>query len=1069
MELPHLDRPVHVINVLGDARLAGPGIDTARPRHICLLSILLYYHPTAVSRERVQEIIWDGSSSERKRQSLNQLLYELRRTAEGLITSSGSHLALGPVQSDLIEFRASLAAADYNEAVHQYRGGFLANYTPHSRNFDDWRASVALTLAADAIGAYRAGINAHLLADEYPPAAELAQRALMLEPDDANLLLLRVECLARAGDTQRALLELESGRRRFAQDGNPLPEDTISELLDRLTRYASSGRVTTDAGHARLRLVGRGHEIRVLRQHWQDTARIASALAIIAGEAGIGKTRVLEHIGRIAAIDGARVFTMRCLEPESRLPYAAITGLLRDGWRTADKRLLGPERCKILSKILPEAGDAVELGDIPQIVIWDSVVCYLREISRSGRRLFLCIDDYHWADAASRDLLTFALRRSGAEGCFLALAGRGAIAAPLLEDDSTQLIYVHLKELDEASAGAALDQLEDLHQRKLTSGQRNSLIARSGGRPFFLVQSAQHILSDSGDPVGVPPDVSEYMSRRLLHLTAAARQIVGAAATLGRPAPLHVLAAVTGLSPAETAVAAAELTGEGILTDNSEVGFAHDLIHEAVLAKIPPAEQTLWHAEIFKALQSASRSDPGEVSVHAELAGDLHSAALHAMRAAARATGLHAYGLADEHFVRAIRCSAGEGRKSALASYVEFLAHLGRYEDISNFIGELEEHFDATGNAFGIVIASMARFYRAEGDGRHSQAELVALASHCVSQASELCPQYIGHVVWQIVECLRRSGQMERLGHFSDQLIAMQSLAVPHAIHELLTASALLAGFARGYSAGIPIAERAVNAARSRGDRVGLARACLVSGANFLLAGEVTRAEENFLEGINSSDVFTPEHVRVSLRSNMGVVLMERGKLEDAVAVCSEVVAEADPSRRAYSYGNLALIHYKRGDWREVDKYCNALDELHRLIPHHWIPASMEAMRGLCELEHGDLASAHKRIEHLNRSSMETTLGHDLTLPTLLHARVLGAQGLYRHAAEVCANSVNLLDRRDELAADRLRLEQSRWEVRGGVPEARTRIEDVASRAWERGATALYQEASSLVDATQSP
>src|SRR5690606_25262158 len=176
---------------------------------------------------------------------------------------------------------------------------------------------------------------------------------------------------------------------------------------------------------------GREEEFRRLRETWLAVRSEGGRMALVLGEAGIGKTRFCRHFLRYAAIRGARILRGRCFPSETRLAYAGVVDALLTGLRADDLRLLRPPWSDVVLELLPEldpnggaSSDRARLaGEGSSRRLFDGIARLLQAMSQE-RQLVLFIDDFHWADASTVALVHYLNRRLSASPVLLLLAIR---------------------------------------------------------------------------------------------------------------------------------------------------------------------------------------------------------------------------------------------------------------------------------------------------------------------------------------------------------------------------------------------------------------------------------------------------------------------------------------------------------------------------------------------------------------------------------------------------------------------------------------------------------------------
>ena len=397
-------------------------------------------------------------------------------------------------------------------------------------------------------------------------------------------------------------------------------------------------------------LVGRDEEARRLRAALEAAGTGRGSAVFLAGEAGIGKSRLVREIARAAAERGLTVLAGRAVArgaPTPFRPFAeALTSAGRAGRLPASEEL-DPFR-PVLGRLIPEwRPPQPPPGEESPVFLGEAVLRLLRALApRAG--CVLVLEDLHWADretlalleyladnlAAERVLCLATLRDEGGEAATLAsaLAARGSAAVlPLGRLDPLAMADMARACLDAADLPDALQEF---------------VADRAEGIPFLVEEVLAGLVGDGAlterggrwhaadlSAPGVPATFADAVRRRLDGMSAESRQVIGAAAVLGRRFEWTLLGQVTGL--ADVAVVAALRDGVGlqlIVAERDSFRFRHALTHEAVLAGLLPPERTMLAG---RALAAAEAAHPGLPGGWCTLAADLAGRAGDAARAGA--------------------------------------------------------------------------------------------------------------------------------------------------------------------------------------------------------------------------------------------------------------------------------------------------------------------------------------------------------------------------------------------------------------------------------------------------
>jgi DNA-binding CsgD family transcriptional regulator/tetratricopeptide (TPR) repeat protein len=367
-------------------------------------------------------------------------------------------------------------------------------------------------------------------------------------------------------------------------------------------------------------LLEREVPLAALAEYAGEARKGAGRLVLVTGEAGVGKSALLDEfaVGRAGeswcwgACDG--LFTPRPLGA-----FLDIAGQL-GGIDTA-------------------RADRDELFGALQA-----------ELARPGRLRVIVIEDVHWADEATLDLLRFLARR---------ISGLPVLLIATYRDDELAASYplrVALGDLAMQRCTRRID-LSPLSERavaKLAAGSgldAAALHMATGGNPFYVVATVQSGLDQ------IPRSVQDVVLGRAARVGPRARDVLGAAALIGASVEPWLLEKAAAATPELVD----ELAGHGLLTsDGTALRFRHEIARCAVEQAIPGHRRPAIHARILGALREAGGADHARLAFHAEAAGDGPAAVEHATRAGQDATALGSHREAAAQFERALRFAAGE-------------------------------------------------------------------------------------------------------------------------------------------------------------------------------------------------------------------------------------------------------------------------------------------------------------------------------------------------------------------------------------------------------------------------
>jgi DNA-binding CsgD family transcriptional regulator/tetratricopeptide (TPR) repeat protein len=423
-------------------------------------------------------------------------------------------------------------------------------------------------------------------------------------------------------------------------------------------------RVTSDA------FVGRRGELRELESALDEVRGGRSQLVLLAGESGVGKSRLAGEFAARARVAGARVLTGDCVElGDGELPYGPIVSALRPLARAGDPVLdeLGPARSE-LARLLPELGSPGDLrveplGGSGQGRLLELLLGLLERLGRD-QPLVLVLEDVHWADRSSREFIAFLSRNLCAERCLLLLSYRSdelhrrhplrPLLADLLNVEGVRRL--ELAPLSRDELGALLG---DILGAPPGGTVLERLFARSEGNPLFVEELVAAGVDGRGD---LPTSLREALMLRVEALEPDAQEVLRWLA-IGSRLKHETLARTTGFDARTLRDALREAVGDHLVVSHADgtYGFRHALLREAVEDDLLPGERGQLHLGLAEALESdvvdelCVRLDAAAaVAHHFDRAGDQPRALVAAVRAGDAAAAIHAHGEAAALFDRAL-------------------------------------------------------------------------------------------------------------------------------------------------------------------------------------------------------------------------------------------------------------------------------------------------------------------------------------------------------------------------------------------------------------------------------
>jgi DNA-binding CsgD family transcriptional regulator len=399
-----------------------------------------------------------------------------------------------------------------------------------------------------------------------------------------------------------------------------------------------------------IQLVGRSAELTALRSALTAAANGQAGAVLLSGDAGVGKSRLLAELVEVAHDMGATVFTGRCLDvDEAGLPYLPFVEAL--GQLTEAQGEVARNR-PVLSWLVPGLGAAPVQGEeaMEQLRLFDSVHGLLSDLA-SDRCVLLALEDLHWADASTRDLVLFLVSRLYTQRILLVCTYR---TDDLHRRHPLRSLLGELSRLStvEQIALAPFD-LEDtvefvsaLSDGTLPAATIRKIADRSEGNAFFC----EELTAVYGDSSGVPSGLAELLLARVERLGVLARRVVRAASVASTTVTHESLQTVSALPADELEEALREAVQLNVLvTVDGGYTFRHALLREAVYGDLLPGERVRLHAGYAQVVDSQAL-----LAYHSFRSHDLPRALSASVRAAHEAAHMRAPGEKLHHVSQAL-------------------------------------------------------------------------------------------------------------------------------------------------------------------------------------------------------------------------------------------------------------------------------------------------------------------------------------------------------------------------------------------------------------------------------
>lgn len=622
---------------------------TAVPARVRSMLAYLALHPGAVlDRGRLAFLFWPESTESQARTNLRNVLHHLRRIGPELdavleITPTALRWVGGDgVEVDALAFRAAAEAAPAGDAAalraaaDRYGGDLLEGVD------DPWLDDERGRLRDLFLGTLRRLAGAL----DGPEAVGVARELVRREPLDEDHHRVLIAAHTAAGDRAGAVRAYhECVAVLDAELGVEPSAATRQAYAAALAEVAPPAVTDEPTARAPATLVGRSDEWAAVTSCWAGSGGRAH-LVLVTGEAGVGKTRLVEDFAAWCARRGATVVTARAYPTEGELGFGTVIEWLRaPAVGSAVGRLPPADRAE-LARLLPELGAGPPPGPMDEAARLRTFDAAAAALTGTGRPLLLVADDAHWCDAASLQFVHYLIRTAAAPVLVAATARQedldehhplvAAVDALRVLDRSTELA---LGRLDIEATG---DLARTLGVTAVDRAGLEHLYRETEGNPLFVVEAVRAGWDGRAEQVDLSPKLQAVIAGRLRQLSAPARELLDVAAVIGRSFTAGLLGRAAGVDDLVLVRGLDELWRRGVFRSHGPDGydFTHGKLRDAAYAGIGPAARRRHHERVAGAL-IATAGDPeaasGQVAGHLDRAGRAAEAVDWYRRAAGRA------------------------------------------------------------------------------------------------------------------------------------------------------------------------------------------------------------------------------------------------------------------------------------------------------------------------------------------------------------------------------------------------------------------------------------------------
>jgi DNA-binding CsgD family transcriptional regulator len=708
--------------------------------------------------------------------------------------------------------------------------------------------------------------------------------------------------------------------------------------------------------------IGRRPELAQLQAAAQRAAAGKPGLVLVTGEAGVGKTRLVEELAASAIKRGYRVLIGGCVSLSADVaPFAPIVEALRPLRRDLAPEemaaVLGP-RARDLGTLMPEAEPAPEVasatGISPDSSRARQLELLLGMLGRLAARepLVLIVEDIHWADPSTLDVLAFLARNVRTEPILLVSTLRTD------EPDARRRLLPLVAELGRHERAERIDlarlnraevagQLSAILGVPATSGLVDGVFARSQGNPFF----SEELLATESISETMPQTLRAVLTARIGALGSGTGELVRVASAAGRRFSESLLERVAGLEQGAFRAALREAIEQQVLVRNpieggERLGFRHALMQEILYEELLPSERLRLHAACARAIEAESSQtsdaiEASELAYHWQAANEPEralSAAVHAGRAA-EAVGARKE--AAVQFERALALldelpEAPSSLEFDRAQLLERAAANGEHDPeraVTHIVGALRiVDADRDPTRVGLLHAALGRYLWISGDGARAMAECRIAVDLVPARPASIARARVAAGLGQILMIL---GTSEEGVGYCEEAVAIAANLGERAIecHALTTLGVLIA-YLRDPGHGLALLHRA------------LAIAIELNSVD-----DIGRAYENATD----------------------VLIFADAKYEEAAELGWEGIGTVDLPRlsgiiAALVHANTALAEYLGGRW---DDAAAALDRA-QLLPSSGAgeialgvrAAQLQVGRGQLDIARGRIEALQERLSN---------------------------------------------------------------------------------------------------------
>ncbi len=677
-------------------------------------------------------------------------------------------------------------------------------------------------------------------------------------------------------------------------------------------------------------IVGRAPELDALLRAATDSDD--TRLVLLSGDAGVGKTRLLTEALERLVEQGWRTLVGHCLDfGDSSMPYLPFAEMLGQVGAAA------PESAAVANPVLARlrhqpAADQPSEG-LDRAEVFEAVYALFEELA-NDRPLVVVVEDAHWADTSTRDLISFLLsRRPQGRLLFLVTYRSDEMHRrhPLRQRvaEWVRLPGVERIQLEPLPAGAVRGMVEQLLGSPGEAPGADydedieRIVQRAQGNAFYVEELVGAFL---GGGWSLPEDLADLLLVRLDRLDDVARDVVRVAAAAGQRVPHDLLVKVAPVSEDQLDLALRDAIDANVLVRVGEQSYAfrHALLGEAVYDDLLPGERMRLHTSYAEAVrQLHGKEGAANLARHALASHDLPTALQASIDAGEQAMSSGGPDEAARHFSKALEIYERAARElddppdeaELVARTVDAMCSSGRPETalalVDSHLARVPPDFPAVSRA-RLLLARVEALRSTETDARPSLVSAEALELVGPEQTelrARILAMHAQALIWDDLFAEARSAADESL-ELSDRL------GLPRLSAEVgltLTWLSQHLDFGEGSRAEL---KRIIEDARARGDLLSELRVELRMGGLEAEYGDLVSAQQAYLNAVRlAREVGRPWAIQgISARTHAGVMAQLRGEWDEALRIADYSAEDPPPTPRAMLEAVTLSVAAGRGD-----------------------------------------------------------------------------------------------------------------------------------------------------------